>query len=242
MILAALCWAGPALANDSALAVEASEAHARWCAQANQGDVGLAAEALGPVSAVWGRVSEAWEARGELSLLYWRAMLGQCLSQEELAKKDFLQFRELAAADPAYAGQIRDVERRLARSGDSPSPSRAPRTPRTPQPRLALGLIGAGSGLAAGVLAGLSGWQWSELQADWQPLVETAHPPDEGQALLAAALEHEQNQQGLLGASIGAGAAGITLAVLAALAPQPSVSVALSPVPGGVGVAVGGRW
>lgn len=232
--LSILCWAPPALANDSALAVEASEAHGRWCAQANQGDVGLAAEALGPVSAVWGQVSEAWEARGELSLLYWRAMLGHCLSQEELAERDFLQFHDLAKGNPAYAGQVRDAERWLVRSGHPPASP-------PPQPaKVALGVAGAGSGVAAGVLAGLSAWQWSELQADWQPLVEIAHTQGEGESLLAAAQDHEQHQRGLVGASVGAGVAGLTLVVVSALLPKHAPSVTLAPLPGGV--AMGARW
>lgn len=245
LVLAFSLLALPAFAGDSpvvvedvdsvGLAVDASEAHQQWCAQAGQGDVLLASQAIGPVSDVWGRVSEAWETGGELSLLYWRGMLGQCLSQEELARNDFARFIERAADEAGLRGQVQDARRRLKRLGGevaAPAPGRAP----------ALVGVGIGAGAAAGVLGGLSGWQWDELHVDWDPLTDTPHTQPDGTAALEAAQEHERNQRGLLAGSIGAGVASAALLVVSAVLPEGAPSVVVVPAEGGLGVSLAVAW
>ncbi len=224
-----------AFAGDTELAVEASEAHQQWCAQAGQGDVLLASQAIGPVSDVWGRVSEAWETGGSLSLLYWRGMLGQCLSQEALASKDFASFITRAADEPALRSQVQDATRRLKRMGGAPTPGAASTRP-------ALIAIGVGTGVGAGVLGGLSGWQWAELHVDWDPVTDTPQSQADGAAALAAAQAHETNQRALLAASIGAGVGAAVLLVVGAVVPAEAPSISVSPMPGGAALMVGGAW
>ncbi len=228
--------ASTAFAGDTELAVEASEAHQQWCAQAGQGDVLLASKAIGPVSDVWGRVSEAWETGGSLSLLYWRGMLGQCLSQEELASKDFASFITRAEDEPALRSQVQDAKRRLKRMGAVTGA--APRVNGKP----VLIAIGVGTGAAAGLLGGLSAWQWAELQDNWVSLTRDPHPVDEGASLLAAAQESETHQRAFLAAAIGAGVGAATLLVVGAVVPEGAPAVSVSPMPGGAALSIGGAW
>ena len=149
-----------------------------------------------------------------------------------------------AGDDASLSDQVGDARRHLRRLG-SPVASA--------QPRSSGAGVAVGVGLAAGggVLAGLSGWQASEVQRlqaafqsaelDWDARVTEYAEPGEQAATASNAL---------LGGAVGLGVGGVAAAVVSLLArprgqasTSPSVQFALVPDPAGGGrLIVAGRW
>ncbi len=219
-------------------AAEASDVRDRYCSDASDDAITLQAEGTARVSAVWARVSHSYDAHKAVYLLYWRALLGQCLDKTELVQEDLEAFIASVGDDDAYSEQVRDAERRLRRLrlvGQS--------TTAAPDPRPGIG-IGVGVAAAGGVLAGLAGWQGQEmanLSAQWH---SGALFTDEYEGVGNAARGAEAAANGLTAAAIGAGAAGVTVLVVSAGIAGDRVKAAalVVPTPDGFAVALSGRW
>lgn len=142
---------GLAFAETSAeIAVEAARVRDELCSDAAGSDTTLAATVSTEASAVWSRVSAAYESSQEPFLLYWRGVLEQCLDLEERASEDLERFLLESGDDATYADLARDARRRLRRlaagGGDGPDAG----------PAVATGIATAAG---AGLLSALAAWQ-----------------------------------------------------------------------------------
>ncbi len=105
-----------ALAADPAeVALEAARVRDDLCSDAAGSDTTLAASVVNRVSAVWERVSGAYEESKQPFLLYWRGVLEQCLDQEERARDDLELFLLGSGEDAKVAELVRDAKTRLRR-------------------------------------------------------------------------------------------------------------------------------
>jgi hypothetical protein len=100
--------AGPA--DD--MAVEASQFHQAWCADAASAEDTQAARALALVAPVLANLSEVYDQDRTVFLLYWRGLLYECTHQDDRASRDLAAF--VGAADPTgpFAAMVRDAQRR----------------------------------------------------------------------------------------------------------------------------------
>ena len=133
-------------ATAQALAMEALNAKDQHCADVAGGQAELAAQSMGAVSDVWGRISAHLGKSKKVYLLYWRGVLAQCLSQEERALEDLQNFLAEREDSSLYAQQVADAKKRISqisrRTGTRRSVSRA-RPPADPVPVLGVLLGGA---------------------------------------------------------------------------------------------------
>ena len=106
-------WAGPA--EDAA--TRAYETHQEHCASLASGDVSGKAKATVEVSPVWVDVDAAYNQTGAPYLLYWRAILGQCLNQPEAAIEDFQYFLGSQEGQSTFTTLVKDAKARLRRMG-----------------------------------------------------------------------------------------------------------------------------
>lgn len=161
-LVAAPAWAQEALPPEQA-AQQASQVVERWCDDVAAGDTIGAAEAVAEVAAAWADVGRAHEAQPLPYLLYWRGVLGQCLSQDERALLDLRRFVGLAREDAEQAAVVEDARRRirmLERGDRRPAPARG-----GVGPGLGVGIGVAAAGLAATVTGGvLHGTSFTEAQ------------------------------------------------------------------------------
>ncbi len=233
-----LLLAATASAADGAtaidVAVEAEAAHSRWCSDVASRGTSEAAAANTEVSAVWEKVSRAFGTSGDVGLRYWRGVLGQCIGHEERAIEDYRAFIEGAADDPVVASQVRDARKRLRRLGVEE---------RAEAPAVSPGLAGVVGGAAAAVAGGiLHGASFAQAgltrTADgWSTTLDRA-------AYDAAVADWDGANKAGFGLLVGGGVAvAVGLAVAAGTAAgRPAISAGVGPVPGGVVVALGGRF
>jgi hypothetical protein len=119
-LLLLLLLAAPAFAGEAdKIAMEADSVNQAACLDvAEQTAVNKAGVAMAEVSVVWVKVDEIYSASPEprpAYLLYWRGVLGQCLDRDELALADLRAFATTQASNAAYAGLVKDAERRILR-------------------------------------------------------------------------------------------------------------------------------
>lgn len=231
-------WAQAPVEDPTIAAAEASQIRDQYCTDASNDAITLEAEGTARVSAVWARVSRSYDASQAVYLLYWRALLGQCIDKVERVQEDLEAFLAEVGDDRAYGEQIRDARRRLQRLA-----VRAQGESRATDPRPA---IGVGLGLMGGsaVLGALSGWQGArmgELSATWHSGDLTT---EQYQGIGAEADQAEAASNALLAAALATGGAGVIAAVVGAgvAADQAQLSASIVLTPGGVAIAVGGRW
>lgn len=227
------------------MALRASAVHEANCSDVVTAETVKAGKAMGAVSAAWSAVAEAHEATPEPWLLYWRGLLAQCLGQEERALADLEQFLDSSTGAAQYTAQRDEAARRVefleARLGLARQA--------TPADPIAVGLT-VGLGAGAGVLAGLGGWQASEVDR----LVEHWHAGglQTGEfAGVEAELRAAEDARGALfgiAGGLAAGAAVVAIVSAAhrdtaqAAAPHEGPWFAMIPLPGGGAVGLGGRW
>lgn len=221
----------------AAIAAAASEVRDRYCSDASGAAVTQQAEGTAAVSSVWARVSRSYDAHRAEYLLYWRALLGQCIDKMDLVQDDLEAFIAAVGTDVAYAEQVRDAERRLRRIRLVETQESRPRG----RPAVGVGVALAAGG---GVMAGLSAWQGQEMQQRSEEWHSGELVTEQFDLVEASGLQAEAASNGLLGAAIGLGTAGVVVAVVGAVVPGSgrSISAVAVPTPGGVAVAIGGRW
>lgn len=116
-LVSTLC-AAPVYADEAAsrspedLASEAYYVHSERCGQNRRSRTHNAEDELA-VTTMWRDVSAGFDASKRNYLLYWRALLEQCLGKDSEAEQDLKEFLSRAATDPGSAGQVREGERRL---------------------------------------------------------------------------------------------------------------------------------
>ena len=137
--------------SPKALAKQAAGVLEAECADVATTRATSSAEALAVLGPVFAEVSRAYDATEVPFLLYWRARLAACLSQEERSIDDYKMFIAAVADQIAYASQLSDSQIRLERL--------QPAGP-TQKLRPAVGLIAAGGAtLAAGLGLSIGGYQ-----------------------------------------------------------------------------------
>jgi hypothetical protein len=240
LLLAFALLPAAALAQTPAdLALRAATIHDRWCSDVAAGQSTEAATAMVEVTPVLRDVSRVFDETNDASLLYWRGMLNQCLSQDERAIDDLEAFIAKVGEDEIYSSQVKEAKRRLRRLTGAPVKSS-----NGPAPE---GIaVGASLLSTGGVLGGLSGWQ-NQVRADAQAEYDGGMQP---WAATAAALTDAQAasgaSRGLLGGAIAGATAGIgALVVTLALTKGPAKTAAVPlvvPTEGGAVVGFGGRW
>ncbi len=99
------------------VAADAWAVHQAECADVAAGTDVEAADSMAEVTAVWQEVIATYEQTGATFLLYWRGVLGQCLSQAERAATDLSLFVALEENEETFAAQVRDARTRLRRMG-----------------------------------------------------------------------------------------------------------------------------
>jgi hypothetical protein len=231
-------WAQAPVDDPTIAAAEASQVRDQYCTDASNDAITLEAEGTARVSAVWARVSRSYDANKTVYLLYWRALLGQCIDKVERVQEDLESFLAAVGDDPAYGEQVRDARRRLQRLAVQVQAEQQIVDPR-PAIGIGLGLVGGGA-----VLGALSGWQgarMAELSASWHSgdLLTDGYQGVEDEASRA-----EATSNGLLAAAVATGGAGVIAAVVGAgvAAEQAQVAASIVPTRGGIAVAIGGRW
>ncbi len=183
-------------------------------------------------------VSEAHDATGDAFLLFWRGRLNLCLDREDRAKEDLEAFVARVGDDPTYINQVQRSRQLLRVIERYREGGPAIRTP---------GLAAAGGALigVAGAFGGLSGWQWTVVQA------RRADFEDGGEAWTDAVVLQEEGQAALraqrvlLGSAVASGVAGLTSFVLSTVAPprRGARVAALVPMgPNGWGVSLVGGF
>ena len=224
--------------DPTVVAAEASEVRDRYCSDASDEAITLQAEGTARVSAVWARVSRAYDADPAVYLLYWRALLGQCIDKMDRVQEDLEAFLAAVADDPGYSEQVRDARRRLRRIQVAEASEGG-----TTDPRPGIG-VGIGVAAAGGVLGALAGWQGQELETLSEQWHSGALLKEDYEGVGAAATTAAAAANGLTAAAVGAGAAGLTVLIVSAgiTADQAAVTAVVVPTPGGLALAMGGRW
>ena len=137
--------------SPEALAKQAAGVLEAECADVATTRATSSAEALAVLGPVFAEVSRVYDATEAPFLLYWRARLAACLSQEERAATDYKVFIAAATDQPAYTSQVIDSRKRLERL----QPGRT-----TVMPAPITGVIAVGSAiLVTGVGLTIGGYQ-----------------------------------------------------------------------------------
>ena len=113
-------------AEDAALL--AQQTAEDWCAETAADSTTVAARALGNVAPVYSRVAQTYDRTGAVFLLYWRAVLGECLGQIDRSADDYRAFMADAVATSQFPQLAEDARNRLRRRGLHTS-TEAVRTP-----------------------------------------------------------------------------------------------------------------
>jgi hypothetical protein len=225
--------------ESEALALEAQEVLSEHCAEAAAGETTQAAESIAVVSDVWARVSARLELSKKVYLLYWRGVLGQCLSQEARALDDLQTFVRAREGSELWAGLVVDAKKRVRRlSGQAPQ---------APAGRPGIGL-GVALGLGAGALAAGATASWLQSQTTAQNIY--LDDDLKGAELDTAVAEGAQNAQisaALTVSSIACGVGSVLSFVLAAsMPPKVRMATVVPPVlvvgPFGAGLAWEMTW
>lgn len=166
------CASSPGIARADdveGLATLANDVNQEYCAEIYAQDVGLAAQGYQKVAAAWEAVDLGYENTDSSVLLYWRAVLAQCLGQAEIAERDLqvLVQREADAEDSDIAGMLGDAQRRLKRLAAQPDPAR-PAFGRLDTTRSVL-LVGGAVTATAGFAVCLIGYRIGSLQTEEAP-------------------------------------------------------------------------
>jgi len=145
-----------AAGDDQQAALQAAAIHGQFCAGIGSRDASYAANTTSVISDTMALVSDRYEANQAVYLLYWRALLGQCLKQDELAARDLAAFVEATEAMTDLGPQRKDAIRRLRQMKKSGPGSRLAGD----RPRF---LIGLGGGYQR-----LAGWDYGVIAADFE--------------------------------------------------------------------------
>jgi len=224
--------------ESEALALEAQTVLAEHCAEAAAGETTQAAESIAVVSDVWARVSARLELSKKVYLLYWRGVLGQCLSQETRALDDLQTFVRAREGSELWAGLVVDAKRRVRRlSGQAPQ---------APAGRPGIG-VGVALGLGAGALAAGATASWLQSEEQAQAIYPDELKGDELATAVAEGAQSAQISAALTVSSIACGVGSVLSFVLAArMPPKGRIATFLPPVlvagPGSVGLAWGMTW
>lgn len=250
LVLLLLLVALPASAADrdtgaEAVAQEANRVRDELCSAGADADTTLAAKSLSEVTRVWAEVSEELDRSRKVYLLYWRGVLGQCLSQEERAIDDLRRFVQSQDGRNLWQSLVDDAKLRLQRliatgSKDTREP------PPPPNPGGVVGVFLAGG---AGASGGLAYWQWANAEAKAQEMYATPHTGDDLLALGAEGDQFQLTSRILVGTAAGLGTAAVISWIVggatggsssrqAALMP----SFAVLPAPQGATLVLAGRW
>ncbi len=239
-LLALLIPAG-ALADDEptsvAAATEAEEVLSKHCSDVASAEQTAAADAIGSVSATWGRVGKAYQAHGDQWLLYWRGALAQCLGQQERAKEDLLAFYEGHVGDGGFMSLVDDAHRRLRRLGVRVNaPQRSGPSAGVP--------VGIGLAAGAGVFGGLAGWQASvfEERSTLYQSGELLRGEYEDVASGADTASQAGTALAIAGVASAVGSATAFIITAASGKPAPKAAAYAVPIEGGVAFGIGGRW
>ena len=243
LLLAAPAWAAERDEGAEAVAQEANRVRDELCSAGADEDTTLAAKSLAEVTTVWAQVSEELDRSRKVYLLYWRGVLGQCLSQEERAIDDLSAFVRSQEGRSLWESLVKDAQLRLQRlvAGIPAKPE--------PKPASAGGVVGAILAAGAGASGGLAAWQWSEAIVTADVLYGEPHT---GTTLTDLGILGDQQQlvsRVLVGSAATLGGAALASFIIggatagrsngrAALSP----ALAVVPTPGGATFVFGGRW
>jgi hypothetical protein len=99
-------------------AARANEVNQTYCGDAYSRDMTLATENTSRVADAWFAVSKSYDAHDDAPyLLFWRAVLAQCLNRTEEAYADFDQFIAAHETEGSYADLVRQAKQRMRRLG-----------------------------------------------------------------------------------------------------------------------------
>lgn len=194
--LALLLCAFAAQAEDlnsdpDAVAQEAFDVSAKFCAARGLRNATARLDARAKIAPTLVRVSRVWDEHHVPFLLYWRGVLGLCVS-EPTARQDLEGFVRLTERDPANKALRGDAERRLRRMASEQSGLKGP------APASILIAVLGGSAAAAGtVLAAQAQQEGTALGASMGTL--------EGWTSSHAAYEAAQTRQRVGFAILSAG-------------------------------------
>lgn len=153
------------------LATLANDVNQEYCAEIYAQDVRLAAQGYQKVAAAWESVDLGYEETRSSILLYWRAVLAQCLGQDEIAERDlqYLVQRLTDTNESDLAGVLGDAQRRLKRL--EAQPDRAPSAfDRLDTARTVL-LVGGAVTATTGFAVCLGAYRVGSLQTEEAPFV-----------------------------------------------------------------------
>lgn len=220
----------PAVSQDpKAVATETAQSaalvHSEHCAQVWGKKDALAADSMGAVVQEWQNVISVYEQTQTSYLLYWRAMLTECLGQDERAMVDFQAFIE--HEDSRYSpSMVADAEWRLRRvlrkaSGQGASGGVGAAVPagafaRRPAAAASIG-VGSGLLLASAVPTMVSILAWTSAEDTAERMHEDG-PPDQG---WSAEMEQINNalhgSRGGLALAVGLAVGGATSIIVGAV-------------------------
>ncbi len=151
------------------LATLANDVNQEYCAEIYTQDVRLAAQGYQRVAAAWEAVDLGYEENSSSILLYWRAVLAQCLGQDEIAQRDLLDLvqRSTDAEDDELAGMLGDAQRRLKRL-EARSDRRSPASGRLGTARTVF-LVGSAVTATTGFAVCLGAYRVGSLQTEEAP-------------------------------------------------------------------------
>jgi hypothetical protein len=153
------------------LAVLANDVNQEHCAGIYTQDVSLAAQGYQKVAGAWETVDLGYEETRSPVLLYWRAVLAQCLGQDEIAERDLQEFAQQqdGTDDSDLAGMLGDAQRRLKRLAVKPDPA-PPAFGGLDPPRTVL-LVGAAVTAGTGFAICLGAYRTGSLQTEEAPYI-----------------------------------------------------------------------
>ncbi len=225
-------------------AVQAADAHGKFCAEGVDQTIGSAGSGLAQVAEVWASLDGMPERTGATGLLYWRGLLAECLNRQDHAIRDLSRFLELHQADTTWVEPAHDAIRRLQRMGVAAEAG--PSKP--PVGRIVGVALGGLQGVGAGAMAALAG-----VRAGHRQEAETLYLSGNLSTADFAIVDQQgqdatRDVNGFSAAAAGLSAGAITTTLLSALAPESGAGTvhrvsALGFVgPQGAWLGIGGRW
>ncbi len=246
LLLPSLALAGPA----EDVAVGSQQVVDQYCADVSSNDQQRAGDALSTVLEQWKSVRQVYDDTAAVYLLYWSGVLSECLSQNERALQDLVEFQTLTAGNDAYKAQQKDARRRQIRL----ERKLGMRDPNAGRPAL---VLGASMGAGSAVFGALSAWQGAEAQLHQERWYSGQVLTDQFATIEEDLRAAERARAGFL-ATTGALAATSATAVVVGLIqrsnarsedaraqlrrPAPTFAGSAVPTPGGLVLSIGGQW
>ena len=226
-----------------AVALEANRVRDELCGAGADKNTTLAAKSLAEVTNVWAQVSEELDRSRKVYLLYWRGVLGQCLSQEERAIDDLSSFVRSQQGRSLWDSLVKDAQLRLQRLvADEPAKAE----PEPPNGGAILGLVLSGGAGAAG---GLAAWQWTEATTTASIMYFEPHSGQELLDLGALGDQEQLTSRVLVATAAALGGTALASMIIGGATSQRSnlrtgltPALAVVPTPDGATLVFGGRW